>query len=230
MKYLPVPGGDDPVQAQPMSLGCSQRLKTVAAFPHYLWVGQSPSCVKSQQQNPSKQNKPEQKWSCHWHERDLTSVSQMTSHGWTLQTQALPSSPHQCCQEQHFPAGVPFFFIQEVNAILVWGWLLGYKCINFLRRCKVKTNAGSCKNLCSWLTESGHCCHPVLLSLLSQVVTDPPRHEVAAVCSFTVLLLPCPGPWRLIMGPESRALGSPGLCKVLQLHVLSASGRFKQQR
>lgn len=123
-----------------------------------------------------------------------------------------------------------FFFIQEVNAILVWGWLLGYKCINFLRGRKVKTNTGSCKNLCSWLTESGHCCHPVLLSLLSQVVTDPPRHEVAAVCSFTVLLLPCPGPWRLILGPESRALGSPGLCKVLQLHVLPASGRFIQQR
>lgn len=191
-----------------------QRATTMAAFPHYLWVGQSPSCVKSQQLNSSKQNKPEQKWSCHWSERGITPVSQMTNHGCTLLSQALPSSPHHCCQEQHFPAAVPWFFLQEMNATPVWGWLLGYKCKNFLRRYKDKTNTGRCMNLCCWLTESEHCWYPVVLSLLSQVVTGPPKDSVAPVCSFSPFL-PCPGPWRLIMGLETRALCSPGWCKVL---------------
>lgn len=200
----------------------------MAAFPHYLWVGQSPSCVKSQQPNSSKQNKPEQKWSCHWHERDRTSVSQITSHSWTTADPGSAFIPSSVLSRAALSRWyIPCFFLQEVNAIPVWGWLLGYKCINFIRRCKDKTNTGRCKNLCSWLTESEHCCHPVLLSLLSQLVTDSPRHQVVPVCSFTVLL-PCPAPWRLLIGPESRALCSPGLCKVLQLHVLPASGRFKQ--
>lgn len=221
MKYLPVPGRDDPIQAQQMSLDSSQRVKTMAAFPHYLWVGQSPSCVKSQQPNSTKQNKPEQKWSCHWHERDTASVSQMTSHGWTLQIQASPSSPHQCCQEQRFPAGVPCFFLQEVNATPVGGWLLGYKCINFLRRCKDKTNTGRCKNLCSLLTEPEH-------SVTQSCSASSPRWSQTLQGIKWCLFAPSQSFSFPALAPgESKARFSPGLCKVLQLHVLSASGRFK---
>lgn len=89
----------------------------------------------------------------------------------------------------------------------VWGWLLGYKWINFLRRCKEKTNMDRCKNLCSWPMEPEHWCHPVLLR--RPLPRGSQTLQGLSGISCCSLLLLCPAPWSLIPWPESKTLQSP---------------------